>query len=98
MKEISSLIDQVPVYTRAGRFVGHVRNAILDVEGRKIEAILVTSTNHEIVEGGLDVAVPYRWVADYADILVLRYFPDRVDQEASTPVQDDGEEFIEVPA
>ena len=99
MKEISSLMNHLPVYTRQGTFVGHVKNAILDLESRRTEAVLITRTNPALVEGGMDVAVPYRWVADYDDILVLRYFPDAV--VAPTPALEESEgdeEIIEVPA
>lgn len=99
MDEISSLMDQLPVYTRDGTFIGHVKNAILDLEARRVEAILVTRTNARVVEGGMDVAIPYRWVADYNDILVLRHFPESVSREDTSPeVTADEEEFIEVPA
>lgn len=99
MTEISAIMDQLPVYTRTGTFVGHTRNAILDTENRTVEALLVTRTNPDIVEDGMDVAIPYRWVADFNDILVLRHFPDVVSREDQVQTeQADGEEFIEVTA
>lgn len=100
MTEISSLMDDVAVYTRTGTFVGHVKNAILDLEARQVEALLLTRTNPDIVEGGIDVAVPYRWVADYDDIMVLRYFPDSVSEEetVSGEATTEDDEFIEVTA
>lgn len=99
MTEISTIMDQLPVYTRTGTFVGHTRNAILDTESRRVEALLVTRTNPDIVEDGMDVAIPYRWVADYNDILVLRHFPDVVTREDQVQAEEaDNEEFIEVTA
>jgi sporulation protein YlmC with PRC-barrel domain len=101
MTEISSLTDDVPVYTQDGTFVGRVKNTILDLETRTVDALLITDTNESVVEGGTDVAVPYRWVSDADDIMVFRYFPDQVAEETvsgaeEAPAEDD--EFIEVTA
>lgn len=98
MTEISSLMNHLPVYTKSGTFVGHVKNAILDLEAGRVEALLLTRTNPSLVEGGMDVAVPYRWVADHADIMVLRYFPDHVAAEPARVSEEDPEELIEVTA
>jgi sporulation protein YlmC with PRC-barrel domain len=38
----------------------------------------VTNTNPSIVEGTVDVAVPYRWVNAVGDIVILSHFPERV--------------------
>lgn len=100
MTEISNVIQNVPVYTRNGTFVGQVKNAILDLGSRTVEALLLTETNDEVVEGGTDVAVPYRWVSDFDDIMVLRYFPEKVTEEEVTAggANGEGEDFIEVTA
>lgn len=99
MTEISNVIRNVPVYTRKGTFVGQVQNAILDLSARKVEALLLTDTNDAVVEGGNDVAVPYRWVSDFDDIMVLRYFPDEVtEEEVTTGEAESDDEFIEVTA
>lgn len=100
MTEISNVIQNVPVYTGKGTFVGHVENAILDLGSRSVEALLLTDTNEAVVEGGRDVAVPYRWVSDFEDIMVLRYFPESVseDEVQSTSTSGDAEDFIEVTA
>jgi calcineurin-like phosphoesterase family protein len=31
-----------------------------------------------MIEGAVDVAVPYRWVNAVGDIIILSHFPDRV--------------------
>lgn len=101
MTEISSLTSDVPVYTRSGTFVGHVQSTILDLEARTVDALLITDTNPKIVEGGKDVAVPYRWVSDVDDIMVLRHFPDQVAEETVSGAEEapaEDEEFIEVTA
>lgn len=76
-EEVTSFL-KLPVYTRKGRYVGHVRNVFLDMDEKKVSSLLVTNTNPAIVEGTVDVAVPYRWVNSVGDIVILSYFPDKV--------------------
>lgn len=101
MTEISSLTNDVPVYTRSGTFVGHVKSTILDLDARTVDALLITGTNPDLVEGGKDVAVPYRWVSNVDDVMVLRYFPDTVQEETVSGAEEadtDDDAFIEVTA
>ena len=76
-EEITSFL-KLPVYTREGTYVGHVRNVFLDMDEKRVSSLLVTNTNPSIVEGTVDVAVPYRWVNAVGDIVILSHFPERV--------------------
>jgi sporulation protein YlmC with PRC-barrel domain len=76
-EEVTSFL-KLPVYTRTGTFIGHVRNVFLDMEEKRVSSLLVTNTNPSIVEGTVDVAVPYRWVNAVGDIVILSHFPERV--------------------
>jgi|SRR4030042_3207721 len=69
---------KLPVYTREGIYIGHVRNVILDMDEKKVSSLLVTNTNPVLVEGTVDVAVPYRWVNAIGDIIILSHFPQKV--------------------
>ncbi|HVL86466.1 MAG TPA: PRC-barrel domain-containing protein [Candidatus Thermoplasmatota archaeon] len=97
MAELSRFAN-VPVYTRAGTFVGNVKNLLLDLDGNRIDSVVVGRTNPKLVPTGQDVAVPYRWVASFDDILILRHFPDL---SALAPEQDEvpegDEQFDAVP-
>lgn len=95
MEEITRFVN-LPVYTATGTFVGHVKNVILDITGRKLDSLLVSKTNPALVEGGVDVAVPYRWVRAFDDILILSYFPQRV--ELPAPAVEADEETDAIPA
>ncbi|MHB8586937.1 MAG: PRC-barrel domain-containing protein [Thermoplasmatota archaeon] len=77
MEEITRFVN-LPVYTSTGSFVGTVKNVVLDVGSRKLDSLLIGKTNPKLVEGGVDVAVPYRWVRAFDDVLLLQYFPSRV--------------------
>ena len=76
-EEVTSFL-KLPVYTREGVYVGHVRNVFLDMDEKRVSSLLVTNTNPSLVEGTVDVAVPYRWVNAVGDIVILSHFPERV--------------------
>ena len=76
-EEVTSFL-KLPVYTREGLYVGHVRNVFFDIEQKRVSSLLVTNTNPSLVEGTVDVAVPYRWVNAVGDIVILSHFPERV--------------------
>ena len=76
-EEVTSFL-KLPVYTREGTYVGHVKNVFLDIEEKKISSLLVTNTNPSLVEGSIDVSVPYRWVNAVGDIVILSNFPEKV--------------------
>ena len=75
--EVTSFL-KLPVYTREGTYVGHVKNVFLDMDQKKVSSLLVTNTNPSLVEGSVDVAVPYRWVNSVGDIVILSNFPTKV--------------------
>lgn len=76
-EEVTSFL-KLPVYTREGTYVGHVKNVFLDIDGKRVSSLLVTNTNPSLVEGSIDVSVPYRWVNAVGDIVILSNFPDKV--------------------
>ncbi|MCD6236917.1 MAG: PRC-barrel domain-containing protein [Thermoplasmata archaeon] len=102
MEEMVTSFVRLPVYTRNGIYVGNVKNVILDVEKKRVASLLLTKTNPTMVEGAMDVAVPYRWVNAVGDIVILSYFPERVflekKEEATTEVEEGAEiETIDEP-
>lgn len=88
--EVTSFIN-LPVYTYGGRYVGVVQNVILDLPNRRVGSLLLTRTSPKLVEGGHNVAVPYRWVASVGDIIILNNFPDKV---VATPKAQEEEEAL----
>jgi sporulation protein YlmC with PRC-barrel domain len=76
-EEVTSFL-KLPVYTREGIYVGHVKNVFLEIEEKRVGSLLVTNTNPTLVEGSVDVAVPYRWVSAVGDIIILSNFPGKV--------------------
>ena len=76
-EEVTSFL-KLPVYTREGTYVGHVRNVFFNMDEKCVSSLLVTNTNPSLVEGTVDVAIPYRWVNAVSDIVILSHFPERV--------------------
>ena len=76
--EVVTSFLKLPVYSRDGVYIGHVGNVFFDMDEKRISSLLVTNTNPSIVEGTVDVAIPYRWVNAIGDIVILSHFPERV--------------------
>jgi sporulation protein YlmC with PRC-barrel domain len=71
-------IIELPVYTDKGILVGNVYDIILDSDSKSISGILIKETNRELVEDGVAVSIPYRWVKSIGDAVLLHIFPDHV--------------------
>jgi sporulation protein YlmC with PRC-barrel domain len=69
---------RLPIYTNKGIRLGVVENLVLDITNSKIDGLFVTDTNPVLVEGGVNVNLPYRWIQAVGDIIILRYFPTKV--------------------
>jgi sporulation protein YlmC with PRC-barrel domain len=98
-EELTSFL-KLPVYTREGVYVGHVSNVFINMDEKCVSSLLVTNTNPSLVEGTVDVAIPYRWVNSVGDIVILSHFPERVttkkkDEKANEEEQSDDIEVIE---
>lgn len=76
--EVVTSFLKLPVYDRNGVYIGHVGNVFLDMDEKRVSSLLLTNTNPSIVEGNVDVAVPYRWVNAIGDIVILSHFPEKV--------------------
>ena len=86
----------LPVYMSKGIYVGEVKNVLIDIEEKCASKLILTDTNNNIVEKGMDVAVPYRWVTAVGDIIILSNFPEKVmppveseEQEESEPEEEE---------
>ena len=90
-EEVTSFL-KLPVYTREGTYVGHVKSVLLDIDEKRVSSLLVTNTNPSLVEGSVDVAVPYRWVNAVGDIVILSNFPEKVTTKKKEEKTENSEE------
>ena len=77
-------IDQLynrEVYTHKGKYLGVVREVMLDLGKSEIHALLLVNTNPELVQDSMPVAIPYRWTKSVGEVIMLRYFPGKVKQK-----------------
>ena len=65
-------------YTKNGVFLGNINNLIIDVEKCKVESLFIEQTNPLLVDDSASIAVPYRWVQSIGDVVILKYFPNKV--------------------
>ncbi|HDD59789.1 MAG: PRC-barrel domain-containing protein [Thermoplasmata archaeon] len=77
LTEITNLYG-LEVITNKGVLLGYVDRVIIDVEKGEIYEVVITNTNPELVEGGLDVGIPFRWIQSISRVILLRYFPGRI--------------------
>ena len=94
-EEVTSFL-KLPVYTRDGIYVGDVSNVLINMDEKCVSNLLVTDTNPTLVEGTVDVALPYRWVNSVGDIVILSHFPDRVStkkKEEKTKKEEESEDI-----
>jgi sporulation protein YlmC with PRC-barrel domain len=85
MLEEASEIIGMQVYTPNGVFLGNVNNLVVDVEERKVDGLFVSESNPLLVEDSKAVNVPFRWIQAIGDIVLLKYFPKRVNARRPAP-------------
>ena len=96
--EVVTSFLKLPVYNRDGVYIGHVGNVFLDMDEKRVSSLLLTNTNPSVVEGNVDVAVPYRWVNAIGDIVILSHFPEKVTtkkKEEDTEKEDSDIDIVE---
>ena len=95
----ASRLPGLTVYTRKGMRLGVVHDVLLDTTQRIVSALLITGTTPDLVKDVANVIIPYRWVQDLDDVVILRYFPEKLDfveKEAKTDFTfEDDDEFYE---
>ncbi|HDJ27410.1 MAG: photosystem reaction center subunit H [Thermoplasmata archaeon] len=77
LKEGTELIG-MDVYTDKAIHLGKVDDLLLDVRRMKVYGLYIGHTNPNLVEDGVAVSVPYRWVKAVGEIIILKKFPPYV--------------------
>ena len=94
----ASRLPGLTVYTRNGQRLGVVHDVLLDTTQRIISALLITATTPELVKDGENIIIPYRWVQDLDDVVILSHFPDKIELTKKDTAEfsfDDEDEFYE---
>ncbi|WP_048102999.1 PRC-barrel domain-containing protein [Candidatus Aciduliprofundum boonei] len=77
MTEVTELIG-LEIYTDKGYLLGTIKDVLLDVNDQIIYGLYVEKSNPLLVEDGVPVVVPYRWVKAVGDVILLKKFPSYV--------------------
>ena len=75
----ASRLPGLTVYTRSGKRLGVVHDVLFDTSQRIVAALLITGTTPNLVKGGANIILPYRWVQNLDDVVILRHVPDKVE-------------------
>jgi sporulation protein YlmC with PRC-barrel domain len=65
------------IYTDKGMFVGEVEDVVIDVDQKKMEAIVVGKVNDQLFEmkNFKGLKIPYRIISAIDDIVLIRHLP-----------------------
>jgi sporulation protein YlmC with PRC-barrel domain len=65
------------IYTDKGMFIGEVEDVVLDVESKKMEALVVGKVNDQLFElkNFKGLKIPYRIISAIDDIVLIRHLP-----------------------
>jgi len=74
------------IYTDKGMFVGEVEDVIIDVDNKKIEAIVVGKVNDQLVDlkNYKGLKIPYRIISAIDDIVLIRHLPGAFTAQSQT--------------
>ncbi|MGC8562155.1 MAG: PRC-barrel domain-containing protein [Thermoplasmata archaeon] len=72
--DVTNLIG-LEIFSDKGYRLGSVNDVIVDFDSQTIYGLYVERTNDGLVEDGVSVLVPYRWVRAVGDVIILKRFP-----------------------
>ena len=71
----ASSLRGMPVILPDGRFLGNVHDTVVDAETWTCTHLFVADPPEHLVTDRIHVAIPWRWIAGVADVILLRWFP-----------------------
>ena len=73
------------IYTDKGMFIGEVEDVVIDVDSKKIEAIVVGKVNDQLFElkNYKGLKIPYRIISAIDDIVLVRHLPGAFTQSGN---------------
>ncbi|MCL5407956.1 MAG: PRC-barrel domain-containing protein [Candidatus Thermoplasmatota archaeon] len=80
--DVTNLIG-LEIFSDRGYRLGSVNDVTVDFDTQTIYGLYVERTNDGLVEDGVSVLVPYRWVRAVGDVIILKRFPTFVSVSAS---------------
>lgn len=93
LTEVTDIVGS-EVYTPNAVYVGNVKDVIMDLEAKRIDGLFIESPNPALIEGSVNVSIPFRWVSAAGDVIVLRYFPGYIRTGVKGPSSHGEEEDV----
>ena len=82
LEEISKIKD-LEVYAPNGLFVGYADKYVIDPADKRVTGIFMEGANPVLVDPGVSIRIPYRWVQSVGDVIILNSFPQHVHRDGS---------------
>ena len=82
LEEISKIKD-LEVYAPNGLFVGYADRYVIDPADKRVTGIFMEGANPVLVDPGVSIRIPYRWVQSVGDVIILNSFPQHVHRDGS---------------
>ena len=70
-----SQLNGKDIYVPDGRHLGVVGETVVDGAEMRATHLFVADCPEELVERGIHLTIPWRWVRSIGDVVILRWFP-----------------------
>ncbi len=78
MLEEISKIKGLEIYAPNGLFVGYADKYAIDPNDNRVTGIILEEANPVLVDPGVSIKIPYRWVQSIGDVIILNSFPAHI--------------------
>ncbi len=83
MLEEISKIKGLEVYAPNGLFVGYADKYVIDPNDKRITGIFMETASPVLVDQGVSIKIPFRWVQSIGDVIILSSFPEHVHSDGN---------------
>ena len=83
MLEEISKIKGLEVYAPNGLFVGFADRYVINPADKRVTGIFMDSASPVLVDAGVSIRIPFRWVQSIGDIIILNSFPEHVNHDGT---------------
>ena len=78
MLEEISKIKGLEVYAPNGIFIGYADKYVINPNDKRVTGIFMETASPVLVDQGVSIKIPYRWVQSVGDVIILSSFPEHV--------------------
>ena len=82
LEEISKIKD-LEVYAPNGLFVGYADKYVINPADKRVSGIFMEGANPVLVDAGVSIKIPFRWIQSIGDVIILNTFPNHVKSDGT---------------